>query len=175
MVAAYIVGLFALQPRLGFVVDALKERWGDAALATVLTLIAALGGVALVASVSRVWSAATMPERAGLGIAVLLYVLGVWVLEIAQERLHYLEYGLLAALVYTGLTRGGLRRPPAAVIAIVATALLGWLDEELQGRLWERRYFDWRDVRLNLQAAILGTGVAVPFCNVLERRRRDDA
>lgn len=98
----------------------------------------------------------------------------------AVEQLHLFEYGLLAVLVLRALPLSvtGLRRQASA---FAITGLLGFLDECLQGlinkhydamlaalvRLFDAppdhvkdvffiRFFDWRDVRLNLSSAFLG-------------------
>jgi hypothetical protein len=170
------VALFAVQPYLGFWVDAIKERWGDGALATAVTAVGGLFAVLVAAYALRLLKAATAAERAALVAAAVLYVLGVTALEIPQERLHYVEYGVLAALVFLGLQggrRSGAWRSAALAIAIVAA--IGWLDEALQGALWERRYFDWRDVELNLRAAALGVLATVPLWSAQRRQRRGDA
>jgi len=165
-VAAYVVLLFAMQPRLGFVVDELKERWGVPAFEGVMLAAAVAAGLLLVALALRVWSTAASSDRVLLVVAVALYGLGVSLLEIPQERLHYAEYGVLAGLVYFACRRGTTRDVAiwhAAVAAIVITIGFGYLDERLQGALWERRYFDWRDVVLNGQAAVLGTIASIPI------------
>ncbi len=98
----------------------------------------------------------------------------------AIEQMHLFEYGLLAVLVLRALPvgLGGARRQ---VTAAVITACLGFLDECLQGLIhhfyepalaalvrWLDstpdqvknfffiRFFDWRDVRLNVSSAVLG-------------------
>ncbi len=181
-VAAYIGGLFAVQPRLGFWVDAFKERWGDAALGNVATLVVAVGGALAVVLLARVWAVTTAGERALLALGLVLYVLGTWWLDIPQERLHYIEYGGLAALMYCGLvtpssphadasSSGGFGWVTAAALAVLATAAVGYLDELTQGWFWERRYYDSRDVQLNARAGALGVLVAAPAWRALCRRR----
>jgi hypothetical protein len=154
-----------MQPRLGFIVDGLKERWGVPGFERAMLAAAVAVGALLVALAARVWRLASSTDRLLLMAAVALYVLGVSLLEIPQERLHYMEYGTLAALVYCACRRATSWNPgiwPAAVVAIAVTIGFGYLDEVLQGALWERRYFDWRDVLLNGQAAVLGTIASVP-------------
>jgi hypothetical protein len=98
----------------------------------------------------------------------------------AVEQLHLFEYGLLAVLVLESLAvelTGSVRQ----LTAFAVTGLLGFLDECLQGVInrhydamlatlvgWFHttpdrmkdfffiRFFDWRDVRLNLTSAFLG-------------------
>ena len=174
IVAAYVAILFAMQPRLGFVVDAVKERWGVPAFERAMLAAAVAAGLLFVALVTRIWRAASRTDRMLLVAVAVLYVVGVSLLDIPQERLHYVEYGLLAGLVYFACRRDLKRNMStwqAAFAAIVITIGLGYLDEKLQGALWERRYFDWRDVLLNAQAAVLGTLASVPVERVGNRGR----
>jgi hypothetical protein len=170
LVAGYVVALFAMQPRLGFVVDAIKERWGVRAFEQVMLAAAVGAGLAFALVAWRLWRRASQLDRGLLLVAAALYVVGTALLEIPQERLHYVEYGLLAGLIYVVCRREGVGTPASIVIAIAVTSTFGYLDEFLQGALWERRYFDWRDVQLNAQAAVLGTVAAVPLERTVRRR-----
>ena len=163
LVVAYVAALFALQPRLGFIVDAAKERWGDAMFARGMLTATVLAGLLFAVLVVRVWRQASATDRGLLLVVAGLYIVGVALLDVPQERLHYVEYGVLAALIHLGCVGSGMSPGRAALVAIVATSALGALDEVLQGAFWERRYFDWRDVQLNIQAAVLGAlaGLAV--------------
>ena len=173
LVAIYVAVVFAAQPYLGFAVDALKARWGEAGFATAVSALAGLVAVAVALAALPLIRAATRTERLVLATGAMLYVVGVATLDIPQERLHYAEYGLLSGLVFAGLQGS---RPRAswrmALLAIAVVAALGWLDETLQGALWERRYFDWRDVQLNVRAAALGTLLAVPLWSAHRRARK---
>jgi hypothetical protein len=127
-----------------------------------VTAVAVLGAIVVLAALSRIWRAATAVERIVLVIGLVAYGVGVAGLAIPQERLHYLEYGLLAALVYAGSVPSfpdGSWRPVA--LGFVVAAALGLVDEALQG-LWPRRYFDWGDVLLNARASAVGLVIAVP-------------
>ncbi|MBT3268517.1 VanZ family protein [Candidatus Poribacteria bacterium] len=66
-------------------------------------------------------------------------------------RTHLFEYGLVAQLIYHALVerrRNGRRVPAPAILAVVATALLGWLDEGIQALL-PNRVYDLVDVGAN--------------------------
>ena len=173
LVALYVAVVFAAQPYLGFAVDALKARWGEAGLATAVSALAGAVALAVALAALPLIRTATRTERLVLAIGAMLYVGGVATLDIPQERLHYAEYGLLAGMVFVGLQGA---RPKASwqsvVLTIVVAAALGWLDETLQGAFWERRYFDWRDVQLNVRAAALGTLLAVPLWSAYRRARK---
>lgn len=74
-----------------------------------------------------------------------------------EERTHLFEYGIVAVLIYQALgerARNGRRVPAPAVLALVATALLGWLDEGIQSIL-PNRVYDNFDVFSNALAALI--------------------
>jgi len=95
-----------------------------------------------------------------------------------EERTHLFEYGLVAVLIQQALLerrrRGGRVRAPA-LLAIAATAVLGWLDEGIQAVLPSRVY-DIRDVGFNALAAIMsvtaGSALAWARGRVAARLRR---
>ena len=170
LVAGYVVVLFALQPRLGFGVDAFKARWGERSFELTMTTVAVAVGLAVAALLVLAWRGATAGERALLLLGLLLYGLGVAALSIPQERLHYVEYGLLSGLFALGLEAPLRSQWKAATVAVLAAFALGAVDEMLQGLFWERRYFDWADIWLNARAAVLGAVIATPLANGLRRR-----
>ena len=85
-----------------------------------------------------------------------------------EERTHLFEYGVVAVLIYQALREradnGGRVRVPA-VVALVVTALLGWLDEGIQALL-PNRVYDNFDVMSNVIAAAIGIvgSAAVRVC-----------
>lgn len=88
------------------------------------------------------------------------------------ERTHLFEFGLLAVLIHEALLER--RRhdpgiPVPAVLAVVITAALGWVDEGIQALLPSRMY-DLRDVGLNALAGLLAT---VASGGLAWARRRD--
>ena len=83
-----------------------------------------------------------------------------------EERLHFLEYGVVAALIYLALQERRVRfaaattdandllvRLPPFVTAVFVTGLVGWIDEGIQALL-PNRYYDIRDVAFNAAAAL---------------------
>jgi hypothetical protein len=89
-----------------------------------------------------------------------------------EERTHLFEYGLVAALIFQALTeRGhnGRRVPVPAALAVMMTALLGWIDEGIQIIL-PNRVYDIRDVGFNALAGLM----AVAAIAAMERVRRRD-
>ena len=126
---------------------------GVAFAAAFLVTIAAVLGIGL----------GSRPRAAELWIGVgtvAAYVMLVVRMGVAPlERTHLFEYGLVAVLVYEALTerRGaGCRVPAPAVLAVVITAGLGWIDEAIQAAL-PGRVYDLRDVGVNALAAVIAT------------------
>ena len=82
-----------------------------------------------------------------------------------EERLHFLEYGVVAALIYLALRERRvqfaasgtdsadiLARLPPFATALVLTGIFGWIDEGIQALL-PNRFYDIRDVFFNAGAA----------------------
>jgi len=86
----------------------------------------------------------------------LVVLLGIPMLP--EERLHFLEYGLFAGLVYGALRER--RRQGAATLvspfagALALTFVAGWVDEGIQAVL-PNRVYDPRDVAFNTGAGLI--------------------
>lgn len=149
-----------------YAIDFLRDR-------NLLRLTVAMILTATVAALAW-WIARQRPrprEWALLGACALLYSLIFWKLPVPQERLHFLEYGAIAALAYAALReRQRASGKPAAggwrgwawgpgSKAILLTSALGWADEGIQA-LVPNRYYDLRDVFFNALAAVLAVTIA---------------
>lgn len=77
------------------------------------------------------------------------------------ERLHLLEYGLLASLSYRAF-RFSHRRTNAYVLGFVLSSAFGFADEAVQFLL-PNRVFEFRDVLTNVLASVLGLVVTALF------------
>jgi VanZ family protein len=90
-------------------------------------------------------------------VAALLCVVTVLLLGLAipEERVHFLQYGLMALLARHACAapRAELRVGTGLALALLLTTALGLLDECLQG-IVPGRVFDWRDVGMNAGAAL---------------------
>lgn len=78
------------------------------------------------------------------------------------ERTHLFEYGLVALLIHEALverSRGGRSVPYPPLAAVIAAALLGWLDELLQDVV-PGRVYDLRDVAFNAGAAVMAVAAS---------------
>ncbi len=99
--------------------------------------------------------------RHGLEWGVLVGVAAVWLMLFVRmgipERTHLMEYGVVALLIQEALLerrRNGGRVPVPRLLAAVATATAGLLDEAIQGLL-PSRVFDPQDVLVNVVAACI--------------------
>ncbi|MEZ5332887.1 MAG: VanZ family protein [Thermoanaerobaculia bacterium] len=110
---------------------------------------------AVAACLILVWAARSRPAAAT--FAILALAAGALALCLRripspEEKIHFIEYGVLAGLLRAAMAR----LPPwvRAAAAIVLTALAGLGDETIQ-RYLPNRVFDWRDVAVNATAGAL--------------------
>ncbi len=97
----------------------------------------------------------------GLGIPVVYFL--VFLRLTMPERSHLIEYGVVAVFAYEALTERasqGRRVPVPALLAVVATALVGVLDECIQALL-PSRVFDPRDILFNVLAGVMAVAASV--------------
>jgi hypothetical protein len=122
--------------------------------------ITSAGIMVLVAGIIAVRWARTRPGRREIGVGsgvVAVYLTALFRIPVPEERTHLFEYGLVAILMYQALSerrRNGWRVRAQAVLAVLATALLGWLDEGIQSLL-PNRVYDLRDVGFNALAGLM--------------------
>lgn len=98
---------------------------------------------------------------AGLSCVLLCYGYGLITISFPEEKIHFVEYGFLAYLIYRAL-RLNLSRPTGYVGAFFLTALLGWIDEGIQ-HLLPNRYYQLDDVLLNAASGALGLALLFLF------------
>ncbi len=151
-----VVAIYSTLGLARLVVELLRER--NLLRPTVVTLLL---GVGLALVVQLVRSRPGWREVAvAMGFAI-VYTLLLVGMERAEERLHVVEYGLLAVLIHLALEErrenGGNTPGPSWLLAVVAAATLGWIDEGIQAVLPSRVY-DLRDVALNAAAGVLAIG-----------------
>ena len=95
------------------------------------------------------------------GSGILIVYLLAWLrLGSWEERTHLFEYALVAALVHEALMErreNGRPVPAPALLALVISISLGWLDEGVQSLL-PNRVFDLIDVAFNSIAATMIIG-----------------
>ena len=105
----------------------------------------------------------------GITAAYLMVFLRMAVLE---ERTHLIEYGVLGVFIHAALAERasqGRRVPLPPLLAILATAALGLLDECIQAFL-PSRVFDPQDILFNVLAGTMAVSASVALA--WARRRR---
>ncbi len=169
LVLAVIVAIYATLGPAGTLAAFLREN-NLLRITIAVVLVLALGAIT--------WQwVKRRPSRGEIGVAlaVATVYLMVWVrIHTPEERTHLFEYGLVAVLIHLALSerlRNGRRVPVAAVLAVVVTALVGWLDEGIQALL-PNRFYDINDVGFNALAGLMAVGASVALTRV--RRRKGD-
>ena len=97
-----------------------------------------------------------------IGVAT-AYLLVFTRMTVPTERSHLIEYGVVGVLIYEALTERkshGRRVPLPPLLAVLATAVLGVLDECIQAIL-PNRVFDPVDILFNLLAGTMAVGASV--------------
>lgn len=97
-----------------------------------------------------------------LGLSAVFYMLFLRIGTL-EERSHLIEFGVLAVLIFEALTeraRNGRHVPLPALIAILATATLGVIDEGIQVFL-PGRVFDPIDILFNGLAGFFAVGASL--------------
>ncbi len=83
-----------------------------------------------------------------------LYIVGLLIVKIPEERIHFLEYGFLVFLVFRAL-RIDIKGVSSYFFAFLITSFIGLGDEGIQ-YLLPNRYYQTEDVILNCISAALG-------------------
>ena len=102
----------------------------------------------------------------GFGYVLLLlvasgYLYGLVTIPHPEEKIHFVEYGFLAYLVFRALRLDhGAWAAYAGAFAL--TAALGWVDEGIQ-HLLPNRYYQTSDVILNAVSGLLGLLLVYAF------------
>jgi len=141
-------------------VDGLRSRGALGHTVTVLFLAA---GAAVVIAVVR--RRPGWREGVVLLVAAAIYSLLLPSLDRVEERLHFLQYGIIGALVYSALDHRWVRPRRrsdliAGACAIAIVLAIGWIDEGIQ-HLLPSRYYDLRDVLFNFCAGTLAVGLSI--------------
>lgn len=115
----------------------------------------------------------------GIEIGVALGIAAVYLMLFARlgipERSHLFEYSVVAIFIHEALTERasqGRRVPAPALLAILATSLIGVLDEYIQ-MILPSRVFDPQDMLFNVLAAVTAVlaSLALKWARRLNKRR----
>ena len=100
-------------------------------------------------------------SEAAVGLGILTVYLLAWLrLGSWEERTHLFEYALVSALIHEALLErqaNGRTVPAPALLALILSLLLGFIDEAVQYFL-PNRVFEWIDVAFNSLAAVMIIG-----------------
>ena len=148
---AVVVAIYSTLGLAGMVAGAL----GDDDLAAVFFVL----GMLLVGATVVTQGLKARPGGAEIGVALGVAVVYLMVLfrMTIPERSHLIEYGVVAVFIYEALgerAAQGRRVPVPAVLAVLATSLVGMLDECIQLFL-PNRVFDPLDMVFNFLAAAM--------------------
>jgi hypothetical protein len=113
----------------------------------------------------------------GVEIAVALGVAAAYLMVFTrmvtpEERTHLIEYGVLAVFIYEALAErasNGRPVPVLPLLAVLATAALGVLDECIQAFL-PSRVFDPIDILFNVIAGTIAVGASFALAWARQRR-----
>ena len=94
-----------------------------------------------------------------LAAAVLIYTVIIWQYKLAEEKIHFFEYGVLGFLIYRALIVD-VRGFRVYIFTLILGFMLGWIDEIIQ-RMLPNRYYEFRDVMMN------GVGVLMAIAIIL--------
>ena len=132
--------------------DATVESLGPRGFAWIISSMFALCGIYL-----AIWLIRKKIYRSPIRLLIILCTTGVYIffilqLELAVERLHYIEYGI-AALLALRVFMLSHRNAAAILLALIYVLDLGLVDEFIQWIL-PMRVGEFRDVGINLTAGI---------------------
>ena len=108
-----------------------------------------------------------------LGVATAYFMVFVRI-AILEERTHLIEYSVVAGLIHEALTERasqGRRVPLPALLAFLAAALIGVLDEGIQAFL-PSRVFDPQDMLFNVLAAAMAVAAGAALAWARRRTSR---
>lgn len=141
--------------------------------------VAAVGfGLALLLVGATILSQGLQARPRGTEIAIALGIAAVALMALLRctlaERTHLIEYGVLAVFIHAALVerRSQARRVPAPpLLAILAAALIGTVDESIQLVL-PSRVFDPEDILFNVLAATVAVAASVALGWIRRRTTR---
>ena len=172
---AVVVAIYSTLGLAQSLVGALREH-GLYYVALDVTLVLFVLGMILVMATIITQGLKTRPGGAEIVVALgvtVAYLLVFTRMAIPTERSHLIEYGVLGVLIHEALVERasqGRRVPVPPLLAIVATAALGLLDECIQVFL-PSRTFDPQDILFNVLAATMAVTASVALAWARRRTR----
>lgn len=147
---ALLLGIYSTLYVARIVSNALRDAgWLKRTVAIAFAFVAAaVVGVALrVPALRRPRTALLLLAAAG------AYALVIWPMDSPEEKLHFVEYGLVGVLAFLSMPAAW-TTARRALGACLFTGAAGWVDEGIQAVL-PNRYYDLRDVAFNAAAGAM--------------------
>ena len=144
-------------------------------------LNAALFVVGMMLVAATIVSRGLKIRLSGANLGIVLGVAAAYILVFVrftttEERSHLIEYGVVAAFIHEALeerARQGRPVPFYPVLAVLATALIGVVDELMQGFI-PNRVFDPQDIFFNTMAAALAVTAITALAWAQRRTSQSD-
>lgn len=146
----YLVGIYATLGVMRRITETLRGAGFLRLSVSVAFALAAIGAGVLIARDPLNRSRRVMGAMAA---CALVYAAAIWPMESPEEKLHFIEYGLVAVLAHLASPAHWSARARFVRCALFVTAA-GWVDELIQALL-PNRYYDLRDVGFNAAAGLL--------------------
>lgn len=161
--AIYLVAIYATLGVVRVMTNFLRDRGILRASVVVAFVLAATVMLWLIFRDARNRSPRTMLTLIAVAIA---YALVIYPMKSPEEKIHFIEYGVVALLANAAAPREWSARKRFVLCALFVAAA-GWIDEGIQALL-PSRFYDLRDVAFNAAAGLMAL-VALAICSPRER------
>jgi hypothetical protein len=149
----YLLAIYAFLPFSAQILLSLIKQDLISTIVTTIYIAAGFAALWIMLVIYRIRDIAAYILMSMLALIVVYFMSG---LEIQQERIHFIQYAALTMGILWCFEEQRARRN-IWIIAILMSSFAGFIDECIQG-LVPNRYFDMRDVGLNILASIVGAG-----------------
>ncbi len=149
----YLSAIYAFLPFSGEILLSLIRTDRMTFIVTTFYIFAAAAALWFMLIVNRIRDIAAYILMSMLALVVVYFMSG---LEVPQERIHFIQYAVLTMAILWCLV-GNRFKKTRWIVAIALSSLAGYIDECIQG-IVPNRYFDMRDVGLNVLASFVGAG-----------------
>jgi hypothetical protein len=158
LLAAYLLTIYATLGIVRVITNALRDRGVLRISVAVAFTVAAIVVIALLLRDARKRTRRTL---LALLITAAAYTAVIAPMKSPEEKIHFIEYGGVAALAHAAAPRAWSRRRRFIACALFVAAA-GWIDEGIQALL-PSRYYDLRDVAFNAAAGLMALAAIAIF------------
>jgi hypothetical protein len=157
VLAAYLLTIYATLGIVRTITNFLRDR-GVLRISVVVAFT--LAAIAVIAFLFRDPRNRTLRTLFALLITGAAYAAVIVPMKSPEEKIHFIEYGGVAALAHAATPREWSKRKRFIACALFVAAA-GWIDEGIQALL-PSRYYDLRDVAFNAAAGLMAlTAIAI--------------